>query len=147
MTQFSINVTEEALAAGGTETMLQVVASASKGLEIVRWGVSFNGVSPTDSPVRVEIRRLSSAGTSSAFVPLKIDPTSDAALATARTAHTAEPTTGDLLEVYSVTPYGGLVTMQYAFDERIKVAASGRLGIRCLSAAAVNCSAYLIFNE
>lgn len=147
MTQFSINVTEEAAAAGGVETLLQVVASASKSLEIVRWAVSFNGVSPTDVPVRVELRRLSSAGTSSAFVPLKVDPQSDAALASARTAHTAEPTTGDLLEVYSVTPYGGLFVMQYAPDERIKVAASGRLGIRILSTAAVNCSAYLIFNE
>jgi hypothetical protein len=147
MSQFSINVTEEALAAGGSETMLQVVASASKGLEIVRWAVSFNGVSPTDPPVRVELRRLSSAGTSAAFTPLKIDPASDAPIATARTAHTAEPTTADLLEVYSVTPYGGLLVVQYAPDERIKVAASGRLGIRCLSTAAVNCSAYLIFNE
>jgi len=147
MTQYSVNVTTEALAAGAVETVLQVVASASKDLEVVRWAVSFNGVSPTDPPALVELRRLGSAGTSSAFTPLKIDPNSVASLATARTSHTAEPTTADLLEAYTVTPYGGLLVMQYAPDERIKVAASGRLGIRVLSTAAVNVTAYLIFNE
>lgn len=144
---FSINVTLEALAATTTETVLQVVASATKNLEVVRWGVSFNGVSAADAPVKVELIRLTSAGTSSAFTPVKLDPSSDASIATARTSHTAEPTYSDIIEPFEVTPYAGLLIMQYAPDERIKVAANGRIGIRCMAAAAVNVTAFLIFAE
>lgn len=144
---FSVNVVGEQLAANTAETALQVVAAANKGLEVVRWSVSFNGVSAADAPVRVELLRLSSAGTSSAFTPLKLDPASDAALATARTAHTAEPTVADILETYQVTPYGGLLVMQYAPDERVKVAANGRIGIRCLAPNVVDVTAYMIFSE
>jgi hypothetical protein len=147
MSLFVVNVTGEAVNANTVETLLQVVASSSKSLEVVRWGVSFNGTSASDVPVRVELLRLSSQGTSSAFTPLKLDPASDAPLATARTAHTAEPTVGDVLEPHQVTPYGGLLVMQYAPDERIRVPASGRIGIRCLAPAAVNATAFLVFNE
>ena len=144
---FTVNVVGEALAASTVQTVLQVVASASKSIEVVRWGVSFNGVDAADAPVRVELLRLTGAGTSSAFTPLKLDPASDAALATARTAHTAEPTYGDVLEPFQVTPYGGLLVMQYAGDERPKVTASNRIGIRCLAAAAVNVTAFMVFAE
>lgn len=146
MSQFTINVDSEALTTAA-ETLLQVVAASNKGLSIVRWGISFNGTSASDVPVKVDLVRVTSAGTSSAFTPLKMDPSSDAALATARTSHTAEPTIGDVLERYLVTPYSGLLVMQYAFDERIKVAANGRLGIRCTAGAAVNATAFLVFDE
>lgn len=147
MSLFSVSITAEALAAGATETLLQVVASASRGVDIVRWGISFNGTSATDPPVRVELLRLTSAGTSSAFTPVRYDLSDDPGLATARTSHTAEPAYTDILEPYQVTPYGGLLVMQYAPDERIRVPPSGRLGIRCLSAAAVNATAFLVFAE
>ena len=144
---FSVNVIGEALNASAVETVIQVVASASKNLEVVRWGVSFNGTSATDSPVRVEFLRLTSGGTSSAFTPVKMDSASDPSLATARTSHTAEPTVSDVLEPYQVTPYGGLLVMQYAPGERIVVPAAGRIGIRCLSVAAVNVTAFIVFSE
>lgn len=144
---FSVNVVGEALTANTVETVLQVAASASKAIEVVRWSVSFNGVSASDAPVRVELLRVTSAGTSSAFTPVKLDPATTPALATARTAHTAEPTVGDIIEPYQVTPYGGLLLVQYAPDERPKVEANGRIGIRCLAAAGVNVTAHLVFAE
>lgn len=147
MTLFSVSVAGEALAAAAVETLIQGVASSSKGVELVRWAVSFNGSSVSEQPVRVDLLRVSSAGTSSAFAPIKLDPTSDSALMTARTSHTAEPTPGDVIETHYVTPAGGLLYIQYAPDERVKVPASTRLGIRVLSPSAVNASALLIFNE
>lgn len=147
MSNYAVHVTEEPVASGAVETILQVVSSASKGVEVVRWSVSMNGTNPSDTPVRVQILRVSSAGSSTAFTPLKIDPRDDSALATARTAHTAEPTPGDVLETYLVTPYGGLLYVSYAPDERIFVPTNGRIGIRVLSTTALNVSAHLVFSE
>ena len=147
MALFSANVTGESLAAAAVETVIQIVASANKRINLVRWGISFNGVSVTDQPVRVELIRLTSAGTSSAFVPLKLDPTGDAAMASARTSHTAEPAPSDVLEVHYVTPAGGNLIEVYAPDERPVIAANGRLGIRVLATNAVNTNAFMIFEE
>lgn len=150
MAQYSINVTGEAVAAATVETLIQVEAGTAKPVRIQRWGVSFNGVTVTDQPVRVELIRLTSAGTSSAFVPKKMDPNSEASVAQGRTSHTAEPTTGDVLEVFYVSPAGGVLVEAYSAgypDERPIVAPSGRIGIRILAVAAVNVSAFLIFDE
>lgn len=146
MSLYSINVSGEGLAAATTETLIQGVAGAKK-VELVRWGVSFNGVTATDAPVLVELIRLTSAGTSSAFTPVKLNPTDDAPLLTGRTSHTAEPTAADVIERHYVSPAGGNLILQYAYDERITVSASGRLGIRVQSAAVVSAAAFLIFDE
>lgn len=147
MSLFSINVSGEAIAASTAETIIQGVASASKAIDLVRWGISFNGAVVTDAPVLVELLRLTSAGTSSEFIPVKLDPASDNALMTGRSSHTAEPVSADVIEKHYVSPAGGNIILQYAPDERVRVAANGRLGIRVLAANAVNVSAFLIFNE
>lgn len=150
MAHYSINVTGEAVAAATVETILQVVAGSTKPVRISRFGVSFNGVDVTDQPVRVELLRLTSAGTSSAYTPKKLDPNSEASIATARTAHTAEPTADDILEVHYVSPAGGNIVEVFSPgypDERPIVAPNGRLGIRVLAADAVNVNAFLIFDE
>lgn len=147
MSLFSIAVSSEPLASSAVETVVQLATSASKSARLVRWSVSFTGTSPTDAPVRVDLLRQTSAGTSSAYTPKRLDPSSDASLATGLTAFTAEPVSGDVLETYQVTPYAGLLVMQYAPDERPVVLASQRLGVRCLAAAAVNVSAYFVFEE
>lgn len=147
MSLFSINVSGEAVAANVVETIVQGVASASKSIELVRWSVSFNGSVVTDAPVLVELLRLTSAGTSAAFTPVKLNPADDAPLLTARTSHTAEPVAGEVLEKLYISPAGGMAYVQYAPDERVKVAASGRLGIRVLGVNAVNVSAFMIFSE
>lgn len=150
MAHYSINVTGEALAASTVETILQVVAGATKPVRVSRFGISFNGVSVTDQPVRVELIRLSSDGTSSAFVPKKLDSNSENSIAQGRTAHTAEPTAGDVLEVHYISPAGGNLVEVFSPgypDERPIVAPSGRIGLRVLSTAAVNVSAFLIFEE
>lgn len=147
MSQYSISVAGEAVAAATTEAIIRGIASASKAIDLVRWAVSFNGSTPTDQPVRVDLVRINSNGTSSVFTPVKMNPDDDAPLMTGRTAFTAEPTYGDILETFYVTPAGGLLLVPYGYDERIKVPASGGIGIRCLSVAAVNVSALMVFAE
>ena len=150
MTHFSINVTAESVAAATVETILQVVAGATKPVRVSRFGVSFNGVVVTDQPVRVELILMTSDGTSSAFIPRRMDANSEASLATARTSHTAEPAVGDVLVVHYVSPAGGNLVDVFSAgypDERPLVAPSGRIGIRVLAVAAVNVNAFLIFDE
>jgi hypothetical protein len=150
MAHYSINVIGEAVAASTVETILQVVAPANKPVRVSRWGVSFNGVDVTDQPVRVELIRLTSAGTSSAFTPVKLNPNDEPAVSTARTAHTAEPTATDVLEAHYVSPAGGNLVEVYSAgypDERPVAAPNGRIGIRVLAVDAVNVTAFLIFEE
>lgn len=146
MALYTITSDAEALNASTAETLLQAVAG-TKPLRLVRWAVSFNGADATKSPGRVELLRLSSSGTSSAFTPLALNPQTEAAIFTARTSHTAEPTAGDILERYFCTPAGGLLMVQYGYDERPVVAPNGRLGIRVNFPDAVNVSSYMVFEE
>lgn len=147
MPLYTVTVSGEALAAATVETIAQIVAPAARRLTLVRWGVSFNGADVTKVPVRVELLRLTSAGSSSAFTPVKMDPTDEAATATARVAHTVEPTASDVLEVHFVTPAGGNLIEYYGPEERPTVQASGRLGIRVLANDAVNVNCFLTFEE
>lgn len=149
MAHYGVNVVGEAVAASTVETLIQVLAG-TKPAKISRWGVSFNGVNVTDQPVRVELIRLTSQGTSSAFTPVKLDPTSEASLASGRTSHTAEPVATDVIEVHYVTPAGGNLVEVYSPgypDERPIIAPAGRIGIRVLSTSALNANAFIIFEE
>jgi hypothetical protein len=150
MAHYSVNVTAEAVAAATVETLIQVSAVGGKPFRVARWGVSFNGVTVTDQPVRVELIRLTSDGTSSAFTPKKMDPTTEVSLAQGRTSHTAEPVAGDVLEIHYVSPAGGNLVEAYSAgypDERPYIQPAGRIGIRVLAAAAVNANAFIIFDE
>lgn len=147
MSLHSVNTTAQAVAAATVLTVASIVASSSKQIRLVRWSISFNGADVAKAPVRVELLRLTSNGTSSAFTPKKLDPNADTPMATGRTTFTAEPVAGEVLEVHFISPAGGGIVEAYAPDERVVVAASGALGIRVLAADAVNASAFLIFDE
>jgi hypothetical protein len=147
MSNYVIVSQEETLNAATTETLLQLRSGAAKSTRVVRWGVSFNGVTITNQPVRVELIRQNSNGTASTVVPTKADPASDAPLGAGASAFTAEPTSAEVLEVHFVTPAAGNLIEAYAPDERYVVAPNGRLGVRVLAADNVVANAFLVFAE
>lgn len=148
MHQYLVRETAQALVAATVETLVQVTAPATRRLQIMRWGISFNGVTATDVPVQVDLLRQTTAGTASAFTPLKIEEADPAALAAAARAFTAEPTPGDVIESHFVTPNGGLFVVQYGLDERPFVAASGRIAIRANApTSAVTADAFIVWQE
>lgn len=148
MHQYYIRETAQALVAATVETLVQVTAPSTRRLQVVRWGISFNGITATDVPVQVDLLRLTTAGTASAFTPLKIDEADPAALASSQRAFTAEPTAGDVLESHFVTPVGGLIVIEYAFENRPVVAASGRIGIRANApTSGVSADCWLVWQE
>jgi hypothetical protein len=147
MPLYTVTVDAQALTAATVKTMWQVVAPASRTIRIVEWGVSFDGVAAASEPVKVEIVRQGSAGTSSAGTINKVDETSVAATATSLVSFTGEPTLGSVLFQNRVTPNGGLLVMQYPFGREIVVGTSNRLGLRITADDAVNATSYVVFEE
>lgn len=143
---YVVHSRNEALAAATVETLLQVVAGATKRVQVRAWGISFDGVTAANVPGDIELLRQTTAGTASAFTPVKWDEAEPAAIATAQNLFTVEPTAGDMLHPIQLTPNGGLFEVDYG-DDGPWVAASGRIGIRANFAAIVNVSAWLRFKE
>lgn len=122
------------------KTLLQVVAAANHGVLIDEISISFEGVSNTAAPIRVDIVRQSTAGTTgtSASSIVKDPDDSDETLQTTVVdSASAEPTTGDIVMTEYVHPQTGY-TWQAPFGRQIKIGGGDRLGIRVTAAAAVN---------
>jgi len=142
------NASEEALAAATAESILKVIAPSTQELEILAWGVSFDGVSPTAEPVQVQLVRYSDAGTwSTTVTPVKWNPSTSAAIqSTAKEDCTVEPTVSAVLDYQEVHPQGGTKEF-YPIGEAPVIAASGGVGIKCTAPAAVNVVGHIRFRE
>lgn len=136
-----------ALVAATTKSIVQVVAGSTKPLRVIEIGISFDGTSGSATPVAVDVLRQTTAGTSSALTIVQENPQTEAQIATALKTFTAEPTAGDLLRTWYVTPAGGLFVMQFPLGREPVIGVSGRLGIRCNAPAVVNATAYITFEE
>lgn len=139
-------IEEEALAAGAIETVVQVVAPAAQKIKILAWGVFFDGTSSTAAPVELELQRQTSAGTSSALTPVRWDDDQPALQTTARQDFTAEPGKSDVLESKEVHPQTGYEVI-YPPGGEPWCGVGDRIGIEVTAPAAVNCRAYIRFEE
>ena len=148
MHQYVARTLSNAIAATTAETLIQIVTPSTRRAELIRWGVSFDGVTATDAAVDVELLRQTTAGTASAQTPLLLNPADPAALCSAQITFTAEPTAGDILEAHQVTPIGGLLVVEYARDERPVMAVSTRLALRATApTSGVNVTAFMVWQE
>ena len=139
--------TEEALTTS-VETVLQLRGSTACKAKIIEWGISFDSTSATAEPVRVRLLRQTTDGTATGASEVKWDPASGTANCTAFHTFTAEPTAGDVLAEYHCHPQSGIV-IQYPLgrEPTLDIAATSRIGIDVLAPAAVNCTAYMVFEE
>jgi hypothetical protein len=138
-----------AISATTTKTFVQIVTAAGQRVRVRGWGVSFNGTDGTKTPIRVDLLRQTTAGTSSALTLVKADPLSGTATTTALQSFSAEPTAGDVLWSMFFTPVGGGGDFtSYPGDEFV-LEPSTRLGIRCTTATGVanDVAAYIKFAE
>ena len=102
-----------ALSAGVAKTVFQVVAATNHRILVKAIKVSFAGTSTTDTPVTVRVLRQT----------------------TAQHTATAEPTAGDVLDVYKIHPQSG-VFEYLPIGEDIVVKGGGRLGIEATATQA-----------
>jgi hypothetical protein len=135
-----------ALAAATAKTVLQVAAPTNQRLELVRWGVFFDGVTSTAVPVLVELLRQTTAGTSTSATPVAQVAGSETVQSTAGYNFSAEPTAGNILDIAKVHPQSGYEVL-LPLNQQMEVPGGGRLGIRITAAAIVNCRAKIIFLE
>ena len=131
-------VTSEIATGTSLKTLAQIVAASNHAVAIRRIDVSFQGTSNTDSPILVEIKRQTTAGTASSKNPVKnADDTDETLHTTGQEDATAEPTAGDILERQYVHPQQGL-TIQYPFDDPLKIGGGDRLGVAVNAGTSVN---------
>lgn len=140
---------EIALSAATAKTVLQVAAPAQQRLKLMRWGVFFDGISPSAEPVQVRLLRQTTAigGTPTAVTPTLTQAGSESPQATAAySAGGAEPSAGNVLDVKEVHPQSG---WDYTFPlgQEIHVTGGTRLGIECTAPATVNVRAVMVYEE
>lgn len=149
MAIFSVTTeTEEALTTS-VETVLQLRGSANAHAQLIGFGISFDGTSASAEPVRVRLLRQTTDGTGTGATEVKWNGDSPAAAVTAFNTFSAEPTAGDVLLETHVHPQGGSWHMMFPLGERpvIDDASTSRIALDVLAPAAVNCCAYMIWNE
>jgi len=138
---------EVALSAATAKTVVQIVAATNHRVKVLGWGVFFDGTSVTAEPVQVTLSRQSTAGTTSALTPVKMDDSiAETLLTTARHTATAEPTTGDTVDVIEVHPQQGYEKL-YPLGQELICGGGDRIGIVCTAPAAVNVRAKILFEE
>lgn len=141
-------VSAVALSAATTKTLVQVVTATNQRAHLRGFGVSFNGVDATKTPILAEVLRQTTAGTSSALTIVKGDPDSTT-IASALQTFSAEPTASDVLWSQYFTPVGGGCDITLYPDDEWMIASATRIGLRVTTATGVTCdaSAYLRFAE
>lgn len=146
----STRVEDVSLTAASTKTVLQILAGSSQRVKLIAWGVSFDGVSVTEKPVKVVLKRSSTAGTSSAGTVVKKDDSiADGLRTTSRITFTGEPTAGDELEAKFIHPQT-MYERGYADGKEHIIGGGDRIGIEVTTPTAGfagNCSAFIEFEE
>lgn len=129
---YTIESGSASLVGATPKTLVQLVTGSTRRSKIIEVGCSFTSVTAANASGLVELRASSTAGTSSAFTPVPIDPADPVAIQTARNAFTVEPT--DVGPIYpgpwNVTPVGGLFVYSWSVGVDLMVPISTRYGLR-----------------
>lgn len=147
MGQFTGVAAAVSLSAATAKTLVQIVPASNAPIELIEVEISFNGVTATEVPVKVDILRQSTAGTSSALTLVNDrEHESASAKCTALQTFTAEPTAGNILRSWEVTPVGGLFVVQFPLGREPR-ALSNRIGLRVTAPQAETVSAYMTIQD
>jgi len=147
MSLYHVFVQDQALVSATPQTLWQLRTGATRTIRLREFSVSFSGTNATDVPVKCELLRYSSSGTATSFTILRWNPADPAAISTAATAFTAEPTAAEMVFPFRLTPNGGVLLMQYAQDAAPIVPVSSWLGLRCTAAVAETVTSHVVFEE
>jgi hypothetical protein len=138
---------EIALSAATAKTVLQLIAPTNHRLKLLRWKVSFDGISTTAEPVKVVLMRQTTAGTMTSLTIRKADDSiAETLQATAQHTATAEPTSGEILDAVDIHPQSGYESTYNLGQEDI-VGGGDRVGIVCTAPAGVNVIAQIRYEE
>jgi hypothetical protein len=132
-----------------TKTQFTVKAPANQRIRIKGIEVMGKGTSNTDTPVKVEIGKITadSVGGTSAVTTSPCDPDyAETPQGTYKTNYGSEPTYGNIYRTWEVHPQTGLI-VYFPMHDEIKVNGGGELGIRMTSNQAETMALTVIVEE
>lgn len=137
---------EVSLSANTAKTVITLTAPSNHRVLIRGIEVFFKGISPTDTPVKIEISRITTdGGTASSPTIAKNDENAgETPLSTVKSAYSAEPSTyGNNLKTWEIQPQTGLINW-FPPGEEIVVNGGNEIGIRMTAGQAetVSCNVY-----
>jgi hypothetical protein len=138
------------------KTLLQIATPSTRGLQVIKWGISFDG-SAAATPIKCELLQTDVAATVTAHVAAGVQPYNDSGapaslmtLGTSATGYTAtaEGTIAAVREfdVQFVAPTNQYL-LQEPLDEGGDVGVSKFLRVRVTAAAAVNAYCFVVWKE
>lgn len=140
------------------KTLIQLSTPSTKGIYVVEWGISFDGVTPSDTPIRCELVDTAAiAATVTAYVAadiIKVQRMNDEAtlltLGTANSGYNASAE-GTIvatrpLDVQFINPTGGYIK-QFPLGGEMHVAPSRFLRVRVTAGVARNAYPYVVWAE
>lgn len=148
----SATTPEIALSAATAKTVGQIKSLANQRLKLLKWGVYFDGISPSAEPVQVRLLRQTTAigGTPTAVTPVMVNTGSETIQSTfAYSAGGSEPTAGNVIEAIEVHPQAGY-EYTYPLGQELEItggASVGYLGVECTAPATVNVRCQMKWEE
>jgi hypothetical protein len=128
-----------------TKTLVQLYAATDHRALVHEVGISFNGITASEEPVRVELVRQTNAGTMGPLTLQKINESDSETLqSTAKQAASGEPTGSNVVWGARVHPQSGL---QWKPRIPIVVPGNSRLGLRVTATTDVDAMATLLCEE
>lgn len=144
--QYIVTAGPTALAAATAKTVIELSSGANIPPEWVAFDVTFDGVTASAVPVRLDICSYTASGTGTAFTPKRYGQALGTALTGAKINDTVEPAGATVLASFYIPPTSGL-SYQWPLGRELFQATSTWMGIRLTAPAAVNAIVNLTFEE
>jgi len=140
---------EVALVATVAKTVITLTAGSNDRLKLLGIEVFFKGTVTTDTPVKIEISRITTdGGTATTITPAPNDNNaSETIQATVKANYTVEPTTyGANLKTWEVHPQTGLV-VYFPLGQELQLKGGTEIGIRLTASQVETVSINLVVDE
>jgi hypothetical protein len=144
--QYVISTGAVALSAATAKTVIEASTTANVPNEWVAVDITFDGVTASAVPVRVDFCTYAATGTGTAYTPKKLGQAVGTAQTTSKINDTVEPTTPVILFSWYIPPTSG-VMYQWPLGRELFHTVSTVQGIRLTAPAAVNAIVNLTFEE
>ena len=136
-------------AAAADQTLVQVSAGVIP-ITLTEWGVSFDGITSTATPVHVKLQLQTDGGTMTQIGRgQKLNSALTGSLASYRINATSEPTDGAILSQHNVTPIGGLFEKQWPLGREIVINPGERVAViaSAFVGSATSALGHIVFEE
>lgn len=144
--QYLITNGSQALTAATAKTVIEASTTANVPCEWIALDITFDGVTASAVPVRVDICTYAATGTGTAYTPKRLGQAVGTAQTTSKINDTVEPTTPVILMSWFIPPTSGQL-YQWPLGRELFHNVSTVQGIRLTAPAGVNTIVNLTIEE